>query len=266
MLIDGNARRGNRSCLEIGQIGDARRRIVIHASRYAAILRVDGADGDETEIGLLACQTANRRLAPLEPWCASETKLIQRHLTERGVRDTCSRDHRNTQGARATQQRGIQRIVGCAEWHAHEDPAHWGARNSLATRNRPLDALSDAIELPFVGKIHYEPSYLLLLALGAVEIEHVVAVEIFLVQAAIAHGAIRARIAHLIERAIPVSADREFRNDSRCGKLPWYRVSDHYCAVRDISGQSRVVRVCVERTRKRIAFAIEPVESGKAAP
>src|SRR6185437_12469247 len=143
------------------------------------------------------------------------------NLAERSVGDTGSGNHRDTQCTCATQQRRIQRVVGGAERNAYKDPAHRGAWYRFAARSRPLDALADTVELPFVGKIHHEASDLLLLPLRTAQIEHVVAVEILLVQTSVADSAIGARVADLVERTILVPADREFGDDAGRRELPW---------------------------------------------
>src|SRR5690349_13789821 len=105
-----------------------------------------------------------------------------------------------------------------------------------------------------VAQVDDESQNALAFAMKRVEIERVVEIDVFFVEAAITARAVLPRVAEELRCAIPAEADRNTE------LAPHARAVDDSHRVDDIAGKSGVVRVDVECARERIALGIERVD------
>ena len=122
-----------------------------------------------------------------------------------------------------------------------------------------LHTLAHTIEPSLVREIDYVTPQLLLRPLGAREIENVVAVDVFLIETAVAGRAVGADVAERIDRAVLVAADRRLAHGARTRRFAGYGIGDDRDGIDEVSGNAGVVRVRVEGSREGITLGVEPV-------
>ena len=211
---------------------------------------------------MIAGDPVQRPVAHLEPRRARQPQSREPDGTEGVVSETITRDHRDAKRARTTQHRTSERIVRRAERNPEQNPADFFAWNTRLTgKLRRGATLPLSRELRRVGEIHDVALPLFLIALRGREIEHVVGVDVFLVEAIVGDGAIGPGVSKDLPDAVSALARSR---ETKLGHSRWLtgnRVVHGDESVHDIARQPLVVGGDVERARERISLAVELIQS-----
>ena len=214
---------------------------------------------------LRAGDSAKRTVTDLEPRRSRQSQPRQRNGDELVVGDAVWRDHGDANRARPPEQRLSQRIIGLAERNSEQHPADDLHRTRIGDEPPLLRALSAARVPGLVRQIDDVSLPLLGVALGAGEVDDVVRINVFLVEAVVVHRAVGLRIAEKLSQSVAATARREGvvrRRHRRAGDG-----IEHGCErVDDITRQPPIVGCGVERAGERIALAVERIESLDASP
>src|SRR5687768_13994452 len=214
---------------------------------------------------LLGGNSADSRIAPLEPRCTSETKSRDGHLCELIVANTRTRDHREAESAHPSQQRLAERIAGRAERHTDQNPAYFFRRRSDNSARTDAAPANSAIAAR-VREVHDIPPNFFCIALRARQVENVVGIDVLLVETVVGNGTVDARVTEDPYQRIAPLTCREVAECLDYRGRPGERVVDDSDRTHDITREAIVVDSHVERAGEGITLTVEPVEPLQLPP
>ena len=112
-----------------------------------------------------------------------------------------------------------------------------------------------------VAKIYDVAQPLFLITLGGGQVQDVVGVDVFFIEAIVVHGAIRFRIAKNLQQPIAAAAGGGDRDRKERRRLSLNRIDLDDQIVNHVSRKPVVILRDVERAGKGIALAVERIQS-----